>query len=386
MPKSLRKRNSVLQKISSIQKSRIISPDRKRIVTICEDYVTKFNLTSEEYDVFYDKVDEILIANVSEYIEPRMSARTITTTVAEEIVFSQPFEDVRDRLWSLLETWILKYRGPIQTLAEIAENDQNIHETDVLKKTTDSVLLLGKVEIPPGQKTLAEINEAFLSLLPPKLSEVRDMYTECMARQEPLDEVNEYMHTHNVSVHSGQATVIVSTGQTGQWKVTEYAGEWLTEHLRGLIYAAYYKQWYSDNYTLLSNIESTIKDMKDWGNRTSVMKKGENVYKATLRGLWAKIKESPSRTELVKRLYEECYEAVGLCADGHVGRLCNVMVGFDPEFTCSISPMEYFQNSIALISENTHSTQEMKLQHATDLMNSVGMPEGERKAWLDALL
>ena len=124
--------------------------------------------------------------------------------------------------------------------------------------------------------------------------------------------------------------------------------------------------------------------MRDWGNRNAVMKPDENLYKTTLRGLWAKIKESPSRTELVKRLYEEATEAVGLCADGHVGRLCNVLVGFDPEFTSSLSPKEYFQNNIALIYENIHASLEAKIQQAKALMDEIGMPEEERQAWLDA--
>jgi hypothetical protein len=117
------------------------------------------------------------------------------------------------------------------------------------------------------------------------------------------------------------------------------------------------------------------------------MKKDENLYKSTLRGLWAKIKgfEPEIRDELIKRLFEEASEAVGLCADGHVGRLCNVLVGFDPEFTSSLSPMEYFQNNIALIAENIHAPHESKLIQAKSLMDEVGMPEKERAAWFDAL-
>jgi hypothetical protein len=154
-----------------------------------------------------------------------------------------------------------------------------------------------------------------------------------------------------------------------------------------MLYKHYYHEYYSKYfYPIDSQIKETLEDMREWGNRPAVMKKGENVYKATLRGLWAKIKtyEPEVRDELIKRLYEECHEATGLCADGHVGRLCNVLVGFDSEFTSSLSPMEYFQNNIALISENIHATHESKVQQAIALMNDVGMPEGERQAWLDA--
>ena len=154
-----------------------------------------------------------------------------------------------------------------------------------------------------------------------------------------------------------------------------------------MLYSAYYRAYYEKLYAAESKIKTTLEDMKDWGNRPSVMKKGENVYKATLRGLWAKIKtyEPEVRVELVKRLFEEAYEAVGLCADGHVGRLCNVFVGFDSEFSSSLSPMEYFQNNIALIAGNIHAPQASKILQAKALMDDMKMPEEEREAWLEAL-
>jgi hypothetical protein len=154
-----------------------------------------------------------------------------------------------------------------------------------------------------------------------------------------------------------------------------------------MLYAAYYSAYYKKLYAAESKITKTLEDMKEWGKRPSVMKKGENVYKATLRGLWAKIKtyEPELKGELVKRLFEEAYEAIGLCADGHVGRLCNVLVGFDPEFSCSLSPMEYFQNNIALIAGNIHAPQSTKILQARALMDDVKMPEEEREAWLEAL-
>jgi len=143
-------------------------------------------------------------------------------------------------------------------------------------------------------------------------------------------------------------------------------------------------EYFAVYYARKSAVETTIKDMRDWGSRESVMKKGENVYKTTLRGVWAKIKTDPAYKELVNRLWEECSEAVSLCADGHVGRLCNVFVGFDDAFKNSLSPMEYFQNKIALISESA-APLDIRIEQARKLMDDINMPEGEREPWLDAL-
>ena len=73
-----------------------------------------------------------------------------------------------------------------------------------------------------------------------------------------------------------------------------------------------------------------------------------------------------------------------MCADGHVARLVNVMVGFDDKFGNILSPKEYFQNNIALISKSD-APQSFKVEHATRLMDEIKMPEDERLAWLEAL-
>jgi len=507
-PKSLRKRNSVIQKITSIHKNHLLSPDKDRIYSICDAYLDSVELGIEAEKSFYDMVHDNIIVNVSEYLQPKIAANTISVSAAEEVVFGQPFQEVQDRLWSLLDTWVLMYKGPVPTLADIAENSQNIHTTDVLKKTTDGVILLGKVEVPPGQKTLAEFEKEIRRLLTPvKYETSEEMFaylasnleiykqypdefrhllqdTYVAAQQNPIvhgrverkpqkrqpilyytndtdadgdeqiednlermrcsaeDEVEEDEEVEEVmqlggkvdkeelekklkemmklwgwveevkeeelwgGVEKVESPIVANTSVLHMYTLDTkepYGPVYRGDHTKmlqyfidannysaectSMLYKHYYHEYYSKYfYPIDSQIKETLEDMREWGNRPAVMKKGENVYKATLRGLWAKIKtyEPEVRDELIKRLYEECHEATGLCADGHVGRLCNVLVGFDSEFTSSLSPMEYFQNNIALISENIHATHESKVQQAIALMNDVGMPEGERQAWLDA--
>ena len=134
-------------------------------------------------------------------------------------------------------------------------------------------------------------------------------------------------------------------------------------------------------------ILKVVANIKDWGRRASVIKKGENVFRNTLRGVWAKIKtfNEDIREELIRRLWEESVESLGLCADGHVGRLVNVFVGFDDDFKSKISPMEYFRNGIAKIAENALSPMDFKIEQATKLMDEIEMPLAERADWFEAL-
>ena len=135
-----------------------------------------------------------------------------------------------------------------------------------------------------------------------------------------------------------------------------------------------------------TQVDRLIQDMKDWGSRPQVMDKKKNIYKSVLRGLWAKIKsfdDAELKAELVKRLFEECSEALGMCADGHVGRLVNVLIGFDEQFKSNISPKEYFQNNMALIAKSEVPLA-FKIDQAKKLMDEVDIPQEERDAWLEA--
>jgi hypothetical protein len=139
----------------------------------------------------------------------------------------------------------------------------------------------------------------------------------------------------------------------------------------------------------LKKIKPVIADMKSWGEKKTVMHKHENIYKNVLRGLWAKIKtfrdsNAEMYEDLVQRLWEECSEAKGLCADGHVGRLVNVLVGYDEEFKSNVSPMEYFQNNISLIAASP-SPLKLKIEQVNKLMDDINMPLEQRNDWISSL-
>jgi hypothetical protein len=127
-----------------------------------------------------------------------------------------------------------------------------------------------------------------------------------------------------------------------------------------------------------------IDDMKEWAIENKFVKEDDYMYRNMLRGLWAKIKTYTGETyiELVKRLWEECNESIGMCGWGHLGRLANVMVGFDEMFKAPISPMEDFQNKIAIISVTEGID---KISEAMRLMEEINMPDEERNSWFEAL-
>lgn len=130
---------------------------------------------------------------------------------------------------------------------------------------------------------------------------------------------------------------------------------------------------------------AVLKDMRVWGKKEYVIEKGDYAYRVLLRTLWAKIKEfgGDVRAELTKRLWEECYESLGMCAQGHLSRLSNVLVGFVEGYKPPISSMETFQDTIAEIARGEGNVEE-KITAARALMDEIKMPEEDRAVWLEA--
>jgi hypothetical protein len=132
-------------------------------------------------------------------------------------------------------------------------------------------------------------------------------------------------------------------------------------------------------------LSPVYEDMRKWGNCRTIIQKNDWEYRKALRGIWAKIKTYTGdiRLELTKRLWEECYESVGMCAQGHLSRLANVLVGFDETIKPPSSSKQYFQEQIAALSQKNLSTDE-KIRLAKELMDEIGMPQDDRAPWLEA--
>jgi hypothetical protein len=108
------------------------------------------------------------------------------------------------------------------------------------------------------------------------------------------------------------------------------------------------------------------------------------LYKRALDGLWVRINESEHKDALVQRLWEECLDAVGVCCEGHLSRLANVLVGFDEEAEPEVSVGEILQQKMAAIAGMDVSV-EHKVGHAWALFEELGVSAEERTAWVEAL-
>ena len=134
-----------------------------------------------------------------------------------------------------------------------------------------------------------------------------------------------------------------------------------------------------------NHFTSIMIDVNLWYNRTEVRERGDKLYARLLQGLWTLIQEQPKETrmELVTRLWQEINESNGLCAEGHISRLVNVMVGFNDHFKPPVSTGEVLQTRLAAISVSNVSL-EMKLKEARVVLEELHIPTAEHAVWLEA--
>ena len=129
----------------------------------------------------------------------------------------------------------------------------------------------------------------------------------------------------------------------------------------------------------------TIRDVNTWFTTKTCRAPDDALYRRMLRGLVAIINrtDEEQRAELYKRLWEECNESVGMCCEGHISRLCNVLVGFDDAFQPAIALGELMQQKMAAIS-GLDVPEEEKRRQANQWFDEHAVPEADRAAWLDA--
>jgi hypothetical protein len=136
----------------------------------------------------------------------------------------------------------------------------------------------------------------------------------------------------------------------------------------------------------LHQVLHVMNDVDHWYRQVNCRSQGDRLYSRVLEGLWTLISEQSAerQKELYQRLWEEMNESVGMCCDGHISRLVNVMVGFDDAFKAPISQGEILQAKMAEIAGMSAET-DVKLTYARTFMTELGMRAEEQVPWLEAL-
>jgi hypothetical protein len=105
-------------------------------------------------------------------------------------------------------------------------------------------------------------------------------------------------------------------------------------------------------------------------------------YGHVMNYVWAYIRSHAEKDELTQRLAEELSEGRGMCSNGKMARLINVLQGYDDSLAAA-APRELFQQHMSELSSKPAA---VRTAAAHALFAEFRIPESEHAAWLEPLL
>jgi hypothetical protein len=111
---------------------------------------------------------------------------------------------------------------------------------------------------------------------------------------------------------------------------------------------------------------------------------GKGIYGKTLDGVWQYITNSPDKTDLCRILRQEMEDNIGMCAQGNLTRLCNILAGYMEGIGVQESPSEILGRKLPKLMEIEDQTE--RLNQAYKLLVETGIPEEQWLSWVEPLV
>jgi hypothetical protein len=105
------------------------------------------------------------------------------------------------------------------------------------------------------------------------------------------------------------------------------------------------------------------------------------AYKRALDAVWAVIRTHENRAELYVRLAEEMNDNVGMCAQGNLSRICNILCGYSDAVKPPVPQGIMVQNKMAAIAGDSEGD---KIGRAKAALRELMVPEEEWAPWIEA--
>jgi len=111
------------------------------------------------------------------------------------------------------------------------------------------------------------------------------------------------------------------------------------------------------------------------------MEKG--IYGIVTDGVWQFIRDSPDKACLLKILKTEMEDNIGMCAQGNLSRICNVLSGYLEGIGNKESLAEILGREFPKLMEIDNEKD--RVLNGTEILRNHNVPEGEWEAWLEPL-
>jgi hypothetical protein len=116
----------------------------------------------------------------------------------------------------------------------------------------------------------------------------------------------------------------------------------------------------------------------------SVYDMGKGIYGKVLDGVWQYVRNSPDKRDLCSILRQEMEDNIGMCAQGNLTRLCNILSGYMEGIGVQESPSEILGRKLPLLMEIEDQT--TRLNEAYKLLVDTGIPEEQWLSWVEPLV
>jgi hypothetical protein len=138
---------------------------------------------------------------------------------------------------------------------------------------------------------------------------------------------------------------------------------------------------------IIADCDLTAHEMVEMVNRyvrdDDVYDMGKGIYGKVLDGVWQYVRNSPDKADMCRILKQELKDNIGMCAQGNLTRLCNVLAGYMDGVGPQESPSERLGRELPKLMEIEDVPERMTKAKA--LLREVALPETEWAAWLDVM-
>lgn len=110
---------------------------------------------------------------------------------------------------------------------------------------------------------------------------------------------------------------------------------------------------------------------------------GEGIYGKVLDGVWQYILNSPDKVDLCRCLKQEMEDNIGMCAQGNLSRLCNILAGYMEGIGSQESLVEILGREFSRLMEIEDL--QTRLAESLTILKTNNVPINDWKKWIEPL-
>lgn len=124
--------------------------------------------------------------------------------------------------------------------------------------------------------------------------------------------------------------------------------------------------------------------MSQYAQPVSIYDMGVGIYGKVLDSVWQYIKGSPDKEDLCKILKQEMEDNIGMCAQGNLTRICNILAGYME----GVGSTESLAERLGRLMPGLMSVDDQKdrVRQAVQLLKDNGAPREEWEDWISPLV